>query len=140
MESPAKQGLLAQRYQLGDQLGAGSLAVVYEARDLVLGRDVAVKLLRPAAAVSRPLRARFERETRALADAHHPNLVRVFDSGADGDSRFAIMERVRGETLAALMEGRGRLSAERSLAIIDDVLGRPCDASSSRDRPPGAHA
>ena len=88
--------VLAGRYALGGLLGAGGMGQVYRARDPVLQRTVAVKVLSPAATDDRELVARFGREARAAAALHHPNIVAVFDSGTDGDLHYLVMEYVDG--------------------------------------------
>jgi eukaryotic-like serine/threonine-protein kinase len=88
--------VLAGRYALGALLGAGGMGQVYRARDPVLQRTVAVKVLSPAATDDRELVARFGREARAAAALHHPNIVAVFDSGTDGDLHYLVMEYVDG--------------------------------------------
>jgi tetratricopeptide (TPR) repeat protein len=99
---------LAPRYRVDDELGSGGMAVVYRARDTRLGRDVAVKVLRPEHATA-ALVARFRREARILAALHHPGVVPIHDDGeADGLSYY-VMELVAGESLAARLE-RGPLS------------------------------
>src|SRR5437588_5188789 len=105
--------LLAGRYRLGDVLGSGGMATVYRAEDTLLGRSVAVKLLRPELLADRELVARFEREARAAARLMHPNVVAVFDVGSDGEDRFIVMELVDGEDLKTLLHSAGALSSQR---------------------------
>jgi tetratricopeptide (TPR) repeat protein len=83
------------RYQIEGLIGAGAMGVVYRARDPVLGRAVAVKLLRAARVDERQLR-----EAEALARLSHPNVVTVYDAGRVGERVFIAMEMVKGETLA----------------------------------------
>lgn len=93
--------LLDDRYRVERRLGGGGMADVYEARDLQLDRDVAVKLLRgiddPAAA------RRFAEEIRLTARLNHPNVVRLFDAGEHDGSPYLVLERVAGGTLASEM-------------------------------------
>jgi Protein kinase domain len=77
--------VLGGRYALGAMVGAGGMGQVYRARDRVLERTVAVKVLTAASTDDLELVARFSREARAAAALNHPNIVAVFDSGADGD-------------------------------------------------------
>jgi serine/threonine-protein kinase len=91
------------RYRVQEKLGAGGMGAVYQARDEELGREVAVKVLRPLAAVGEPPRElieRFRREARAVALLSHANVVRVYDQGMEGDFPYLVMELVGGPTLA----------------------------------------
>ncbi len=108
---------LAGRYELLDVLGRGGMGVVYRATDRVLGRTVAVKVL-PAERAEDPMFVtRFEREARAAASLNHPNIVAVYDSGRDGDTRFIVMECVPGESLAQLLRQRHPLPAAEAVGI-----------------------
>ena len=95
--------VLAGRYALGALLGAGGIARVYRARDRVLQRTVAVKVLSAPHDQDPDLVARFGREARAAAALSHPNIVTIYDSSADSDLHYLVMEYVEGETLAALL-------------------------------------
>jgi eukaryotic-like serine/threonine-protein kinase len=87
--------LLADRYRLGELLGTGGAAVVRRARDVVLARDVAIKLAQPGAADVR----RFDNEIRTLASLSHPGLVAVYDADTSSDTPFMVLELVEGHTL-----------------------------------------
>ena len=113
--------VLAARYVLGGELGAGGMARVVRARDLVLDRDVAVKLL-PAGVVDPATRERFRREARWTASFAHPNAVAVFDAGEDRGQLYLVMELVDGPSLAAVLASRGRLSVADALCVADAVL------------------
>jgi eukaryotic-like serine/threonine-protein kinase len=86
-------------YEISAPLGRGGMGEVYCARDLRLGRDVAVKILPHHLANDSAARARFEREAMAVAALSHPNIVVIFDLGEERGVRFAVMELLRGETL-----------------------------------------
>ncbi len=91
------------RYELAALVGQGGMGQVWTARDLLLGREVAVKLLRAAApggTHTDELRRRFERESRVTARVDHPGLVTVHDAGTDGDELYLVMQYVRGTDLA----------------------------------------
>ncbi|MDZ5623533.1 serine/threonine-protein kinase [Nocardioides sp. HM23] len=92
---------LEGRYRLGDVLGRGGVADVYRARDLVLDRDVAVKMLRES--VDDSDRSRFVGEARMLAGLSHPSIVTVLDVGVAEGHPFLVMELVEGPTLAAAL-------------------------------------
>src|SRR5258708_32586712 len=91
--------VIGGRYVLVDVLGTGGMSTVWRARDEVLGREVAVKILSPQYAADAAFRARFEREARHAAALSHPRLVTVFDCGVDGTTPFIVMELVAGRTL-----------------------------------------
>jgi serine/threonine-protein kinase len=107
------------RYRLQARLGEGGLGVVYRARHLRLDRDFAIKVLQPEYAQNEGLRARFEREAKALGALTHPGVVGVTDFGIDGLSPFLVMELLEGATLDVCMP----LPDARALAILRDVLG-----------------
>jgi hypothetical protein len=115
--------VLADRYRLGELLGRGGMADVYEAVDTRLGRPVAVKMLRPAMAARPDVRRRFEDEAKAAARLSHPNVVAVFDTGEDDGTPWIVMERLSGETLAHRMaEADGPLPTDWVLRMAGDVL------------------
>ncbi|MDT4893381.1 MAG: eukaryotic-like serine/threonine-protein kinase [Pseudonocardiales bacterium] len=114
--APATAGEpLAGRYLLGDVLGHGGMGSVYRARDVVLDRDVAVKLFRPNAAAEDA--ASYEHEARLLAGLSHPGLVTVFDAGiADADQPFLVMELICGATLGQVL-GDGPMAPAATAAL-----------------------
>lgn len=94
---------LANRYQVGRKLGEGGLGSVYAARQLAVGRDVAIKLLHADVAVRGEHRQRFEREAQTLALLRHPNIVGILDFGVEDDSSYLVMELAEGRTLGELI-------------------------------------
>lgn len=117
--------LLAGRYRLGDDLGAGGTARVFRAVDERLGRSVAVKLLdsRIAASADPSGRERFLKECRTLAGFSHPGAVLVFDAGEDDGELFLVMELVEGDTLAHRLARAGPLPVAESVRIASKILG-----------------
>jgi serine/threonine-protein kinase len=113
--------VLAQRYVLMEELGAGGMARVVRTRDIVLDRWVAVKLL-PAGVLDPTARERFRREARWSASFTHPNAVAVYDAGEDGGQLFLVMELVDGPSLARVIQERGRLRVDDALHIADSIL------------------
>jgi eukaryotic-like serine/threonine-protein kinase len=109
--------MIAGRYELERPLGHGAMAVVDLARDIELDRRVALKRLAENLARDDELRARFVREARLAARLAHPNVVRVYDVGEDGDRPFIAMEYVEGETLAELTTRAGPLPAAEAAAL-----------------------
>ncbi|MBB6628611.1 serine/threonine protein kinase [Nocardioides sp. KIGAM211] len=104
--------VLADRYELGDVLGRGGMADVHRARDLLLGRSVAVKVLRDPTGDESD-RRRFTAEARTLAGLNNPGLVMVLDAGITHERPFLVMELVEGPTLGALCD-RQPLDAART--------------------------
>jgi eukaryotic-like serine/threonine-protein kinase len=123
MEEPRRLG---NRYELGAVLGRGGMAEVYMARDIRLGRAVAVKTLRADMARDATFQARFRREAQSAASLNHPAIVAVYDTGEDfigGVSLpFIVMEYVDGSTLRDLLHSGRKLLPERSLEITGGVL------------------
>jgi TolB-like protein/Tfp pilus assembly protein PilF len=108
------------RYELIDEIGRGGMAVVYRARDLRHGREVAVKVLiaSPGAPIDP---ARFAREIRIAAGLSHPGIVPVFDSGGLDDILFYVMPLIRGESLRARMSRGPALSPAESCVLLAEV-------------------
>ncbi|MCU0255650.1 MAG: tetratricopeptide repeat protein [Vicinamibacterales bacterium] len=104
------------RYELLQKLGAGGMGEVYCARDRDLGRDVALKFLPERFAADRERLARFSNEARAASSLNHPNIVTVHEIGFADGTPFIVMERVKGRTFRALMNGKP-LKARRILDL-----------------------
>lgn len=112
---------LADRYELGEELGAGGMGRVVRAHDQVLGREVAVKLLHEHLARQPSVRERFMREARSAVRFSHPNAVAVYDAGTEGRTFYIVMELVDGRTLADELQG-GPLAADRAVHVASSVL------------------
>jgi eukaryotic-like serine/threonine-protein kinase len=110
--------LLNNRYQLLGQLGKGGMAVIYQARDLMLERTVAIKLLREDYSRAPAFQQRFRQEAKAAANLSHPNIVTVHDFGLDHGQLFIVMEYVPGSDLKTLIRQRGRFTPEAGLPLI----------------------
>ncbi len=113
--------VLGGRYALLGELGAGGMATVYRARDEVLGRDVAVKVLSPQFAADPGFLARFEREAMHIAALSHPRIVTVFDCGIDRNTPFIVMELVAGQTLRQVLDEIGPLSPRGAVTVAAAV-------------------
>ena len=107
-------------YEIVAPLGAGAMGEVYRARDTRLGRDVAVKTLPAAFAQDAERLARFESEARAVAALSHPNVLALHDLGTHGDTTYAVMELIEGQTLRERMLD-GPLAAPRALGIAVQI-------------------
>jgi serine/threonine protein kinase len=110
------------RYRIERRLGAGGMSTVFMATDTVLERSVAVKLLAEHLAEDEAFVARFRREALAAARLQHPNIVQVFDSGQDPDSRrhYIVMEYVDGPSCADLLRERKRLEVDETVQLVRD--------------------
>ncbi len=119
--SQQNQVIFNGRYELHRRLGRGGMAEVYLARDQLLDRPVAVKVLFPALATDAGFVERFRREAQAAANLQHPNIVSVFDWGEANGTYFIVMEYVEGHTLADTLRDEGRLHPDRAAEITADI-------------------
>jgi eukaryotic-like serine/threonine-protein kinase len=101
------RSLLGDRYRVEAKIGAGGMAEVYRGFDQVLNRTVAIKVLNPQFAKDAAFVERFRREAQAAARLNHPNIVGVYDHGADNGTQYIVMEFIEGRTLADAL-GAGR--------------------------------
>jgi serine/threonine protein kinase len=116
--------VLDGKYEIIAPLGAGGMGSVYRARRVLIGDEVAVKVLHTKFVNDDTLVARFRREARAAAQLHHPNVVTIHDYGeARGPRGFAyiVMELVRGDSLRALIRREGRMDVARAVSLMRDV-------------------
>jgi serine/threonine-protein kinase len=113
--------LIASRYLVQSLVASGGMASVYRARDSVLEREVALKIIHPHLATDKSFVEKFRREAKMAAKLSHPNLVNVFDQGTDGEITFLVMEFVPGITLRDAMNDFGLLDASRTLEIIEPL-------------------
>ncbi|MEU5841111.1 Stk1 family PASTA domain-containing Ser/Thr kinase [Rhodococcus sp. NPDC047139] len=122
MTTPRK---LSSRYELGEILGFGGMSEVHLARDMRLGRDVAIKVLRADLARDPTFYLRFRREAQNAAALNHPAIVAVYDTGeAETDAGplpYIVMEYVEGDTLRDLVRADGPMNPKRAMEIIADV-------------------
>ncbi|HVB05728.1 MAG TPA: Stk1 family PASTA domain-containing Ser/Thr kinase [Acidimicrobiales bacterium] len=109
------------RYELRSQVARGGTAQVYLARDLLLDRPVALKVLDPQLSTDHTFVERFRREAQAAANLSHPNIVPVFDWGEADHTYFIVMEYVDGEPLSAIIRSQAPLDAENSASIAIDI-------------------
>ncbi len=112
------------KYELLNEMGAGAMGIVHRARDMVLGREVALKVMRPESQMDTEATERFRREARACAQLHHPNLVTVYDLGeADGGVTYIAMELLDGIDLRAAVKQKVRLAPGLKI----DLMAQICD-------------
>ena len=114
--------VLADRYELRGQIGAGAMATVWRAWDIRLQRFVAVKVLARALGTDPGFIPRFEREARHAASLNHPNIVTIFDFGIDAGVSYLVMEIIDGESLADLLRRVGQLEPSRTIEICSGIL------------------
>jgi serine/threonine-protein kinase len=123
MEPTKTPRVLSGRYELSHLVARGGMAEVYRARDQLLDRPVALKVLFPELSVDRSFVERFRREAQAAANLSHPNIVPVFDWGEDNGTYFIVMEFVDGRALSSILRTAGPLHPDRAAEIAADVAG-----------------
>ena len=115
------QQVFTGRYQMVRQVARGGMAEVYLARDLLLDRPVALKVLFPEFSTDASFVERFRREARAAANLNHPGIVSIYDWGNDSGTYFIVMEYVDGRTLREVVRAEGPLLAHRAAEIGADI-------------------
>ncbi|MCC3373008.1 Stk1 family PASTA domain-containing Ser/Thr kinase [Cohnella sp. REN36] len=116
--------LLSGRYEIMNRVGGGGMALVYKARDILLNRFVAVKVLRQQFVHDDEFVRRFRREAQAAASLSHPNIVSIYDVGQEDDTHYIIMEYVDGANLNEIIRDRAPLQAAEAVRIASQI----CDA------------
>jgi serine/threonine protein kinase len=123
---------MAEELKVGDSLGdfeiveiagAGGMGVVYKARQQSLDRDVALKVIREEIASEPEFRERFLREAKLAASVDHPHVVTVYDVGDEGGRLYLVMQWIDGNDLRQLLDGSGRLTPKRAIAIGTQLAG-----------------
>ncbi len=114
----AEERLLSERYRIEEKLGAGGMAVVFRAQDMLLERTVAIKILRQDFSQDPTFRERFRQEAKAAANLSHPNIVTVFDFGLDQQHLYIVMEHLPGTNLKDILKKRGRLGIDETLGLM----------------------
>ena len=115
------QRVLDNRYELQELIGGGGMADVYKARDILLDRIVAVKILHEQFKRDTEFIQKFHREAQAAAKLSHPNIVNIYDVGVMGDDHYIVMEYVPGSTLKDRIKQEGHLSVEDALRVAKDI-------------------
>lgn len=113
--------VLSERYRLVGHLARGGMGDVFRAEDLLLGRQVAVKILHPQFANDDKFVARFRREAQAAANLSHPNIVSIFDWGQDNGTYYMVMELIEGRTLRDIRRSEGPLLPRRAAEVAAEV-------------------
>jgi eukaryotic-like serine/threonine-protein kinase len=122
--------LLGARYQVLRVLGQGGMGAVYQARDQELDRIIALKVIRPELAANPSILQRFKQELILSRHVTHKNVVRIFDLGEAGGTRFITMEYVEGEDLRGLLRQKGKFSKTEAVTVIQQIC-RALDAAHS---------
>ena len=113
--------VLGNRYEILRKIGDGGMAFVYQARDKLLNRIVAVKVLRPEFVDDQEFLVKFRREAEAVASLSHPNIVNVYDVGEDGKVHYIVMEYVDGQNLKEIIQDEGSLEEYTALDIAKQI-------------------
>ncbi len=113
--------IIAGRYEIEKKIGAGGMSDVYKAKDLTLGRCVAIKVLKSEFCEDMNFVSKFRAEAQAAAGLEHPNIVNVYDVGTQDDFHYIIMEYVQGITLKTYIEKKGQLNYKETLSIAIQV-------------------
>lgn len=119
---PRPNAVIGGRYELLEQVGAGSMARVYRGRDQVLDRIVAVKLLREEYSSDPDFVRRFSREAHSVASLSSINLVNIYDYGEDNGTYYIVMQFIDGPNLKQILARQGLMSAEQTVNIATQVL------------------
>jgi serine/threonine protein kinase len=114
--------IFTDKYEIEAKLGAGGMCDVYRARHIRIGKEVAIKMLRPDYAADPKIVERFEREARAASLVRHPNAINIMDYGiAAGNTPFLVMELVEGATVRELLKRHGAMTLERVVGIVNQA-------------------
>ncbi|HSQ89663.1 Stk1 family PASTA domain-containing Ser/Thr kinase [Romboutsia sp.] len=113
--------VLGNRYEIIRKIGDGGMAFVYEAKDRLLNRTVAVKVLRPEFVDDEEFLGKFKREAEAVASLSNPNIVNVYDVGEDGKVHYIVMEFIDGQNLKEIIKNEGTLDEYTALDITKQI-------------------
>lgn len=113
--------LLLGRYEIVEKIGEGGMSVVYKAKDRLLNRYVAIKILRPEFIKDEQFIENFRKESQAAAGLSHSNIVNVYDVGREGNIHFIVMELIDGKSLSQVIEEKGRLEYTEAISIAKQV-------------------
>jgi serine/threonine protein kinase len=115
--------ILADRYEIIEELGKGGMGKVYKAFDKEINEKIAVKIIRPEIATNKNIIQRFQNELKMARTITHRNVCRMHDLGKDGDTRFITMEYVSGEDLKKSIRRMGPLTVRKAISIGAHHLG-----------------
>lgn len=123
---------IADRYEILGKVGAGGMSDVYKAKDLTLGRFVAIKVLKAEFSEDINFVMKFRSEAQAAAGLEHPNIVNIYDVGSENGLHYIVMEYVEGITLKTYIEKKGQLSFKEAVSIAIQV-GRGIEAAHNKN-------
>ena len=123
---------LADRYEIIEGIGAGGMSDVYKAKDNVLGRFVAIKVLRQEFTEDMNFVTKFHAEAQSAAGLEHPNIVNIYDVGSDNSMHYIVMEYIDGITLKSYIEKKGQLTDKEAISIAIQV-GRGIEAAHNKN-------
>ncbi len=109
------------RYEVLEKVGNGGMAMVYKAKDQVLNRFVAVKILRDEFTTDTEFIKRFRTEAQSAAGLAHPNIVQIYDVGSEDNLYYIVMELLQGKTLKEIIDEDGALSWKWSVNIAMQI-------------------
>lgn len=113
--------VLSNRYKLEEKIGVGGTAIVYKAKDTVLNRNVAVKVLKNELSDDDDFVAKFKREATSVASISDINIVNIYDVGADGRVNYIVMEYIDGKTLKEIIKQEKRIDTKRLITIAIQI-------------------
>lgn len=113
--------VLAGRYELFERIGEGGMSVVYKAKDKLLNRFVAIKILKPQFINDSKFIDSFRRESQAAASMSHPNIVNIYDVGREGNIHYIVMELIEGRTLSDYIKEQGPMSYPKVIALSKQI-------------------
>lgn len=123
---------IADRYEVVSKIGAGGMSDVYKAKDHVLGRFVAIKVLKPEFSEDVGFVSKFHTEAQSAAGLEHPNIVNIYDVGSEDGLHYIVMEYIEGITLKTYIEKKGRLTFKEAVSIAIQV-GRGIEAAHNKN-------
>ncbi len=123
---------VADRYEIIGKIGAGGMSDVYKARDHILGRNVAIKVLKQEFSEDVNFVMKFRTEAQSAAGLEHPNIVNIYDVGSESGIHYIVMEYVEGVTLKTYIEKKGRLTYKEAVSIAIQV-GRGMEAAHAKN-------
>src|SRR5699024_8747508 len=113
--------ILSNRYEIIEQIGQGGMAIVYKAKDQLLNRYVAIKVLRQEFIHDEQFIKKFKRESQAAASLSHHNIVNIYDVGVEEDVHYIVMELVNGKTLKRFIHENGKVDWKQAVHITIQI-------------------
>ena len=112
---------VADRYEIMEKIGAGGMSDVYRARDHILGRFVAIKVLKQEFSEDVNFVTKFRTEAQSAASLEHPNIVNIYDVGSEAGLHYIVMEYVEGETLKQYIQSHPNIPIDTAVRITIDI-------------------